>query len=109
MTLFDFQLIKHGIGIIKKAQSENEFILNKMLTQPVLVYIYWQPSNWCNFEIFCKHADEIEEFKTLIKPFLTFIPLSYLDFWKAYENDKLFGGHIEKVKERYLLELKQKK
>ena len=100
------QLIKHGIGIINKAQSKYKFILNAMLTQPVLVYIYWQPSNWYNFEIFRKHADEIEEFKKLVKPFLTFIPLSYLDFWKAYENDRLFGSHIEKVKERYLMELK---
>jgi len=100
------QLIKHGIGIIHKAQSKYNFMLNALITQPVLVYIYWQPSNWYNFEIFRKHADEIEEFRKLVQPFLTFISLSYLDFWKAYENDRLFGAHIEKVKERYLIELK---
>jgi hypothetical protein len=77
-----------------------------MLTQPILVYIYWEPSNWYNFEIFRKHADEIEKFKKFVQPFLTFIPLSYLDFWKAYENDRLLGSHIEKMKERYLIELK---
>lgn len=100
------QLIKHGIGIINRAQSKYKFGLNSMLTQPILVYIYWEPNNWYNFEIFRKHTDEIEEFKKLVQPFFTFIPLSYLDFWKLYENDRLFGSHIEKVKKRYFIELK---
>lgn len=99
------QLIKHGIGLLNKAQSKYQFILNVMLVQPVLVYIYWQPNNWYNFELFRKHADEIEDFKKRIKPFLTFIPLSYLDFWKAFENDRIFGDHIRKVKERYLIDI----
>lgn len=99
------QLIKHGIGIIKKAQTKYKFILNAMITQPILVYIYWQPNNWYNHDIFRKHADEIEIFKKKIQPFLTFIPLSYLDFWKSYENDRIFGNHIKDVKERYLFKI----
>lgn len=99
------QLIKHGIGIRNKAQSKYKFILNGMLTNPILVYIYWQPINWYNFDIFRKHADEIEAFKKLSKPFFTFISMSYLDFWKIYENDRFFGSHINNMKERYLIEL----
>jgi len=97
------QLIKHGIGILNRARSRYRFILNSMIVQPVLVYIYWQPVNWYNYEVFRKHAEEIEEFKQVAKEFFTFIPISYLEFWKMYENDKLFGSHIEKMKDRYLI------
>ena len=99
------QLIKHGIGIINEAQNRHKFILNAMMSQPVLVYIYWQPLNWYNFELFRKHNDEIIEFQKRIKPFLTFIPISYLDFWKMYINDRVLGNLICKLKERYLIEI----
>lgn len=99
------QLIKHGIGIINKAQNRYKFIINAMMSQPVLVYIYWQPLKWYNFDLFRKHNDEIIEFQKRIKPFLTFIPISYLDFWQMFINDRVLGNHICKLKERYLIEL----
>lgn len=99
------QLIKHGIGIINKAQNRYKFILNALISQPILVYIYWQPLNWYNFNLFRKHNDEIIQFQKRVKPFLTFIPISYLDFWRLYENDRNFGELISKLKERYLIEI----
>lgn len=101
MRLDVAQLIKHGIGIINKSKNRYKFILNQAMSQPVLVYIYWQPINWYNFELFRKHNDEIIDFQKRIKPFLTFISISYLDFWKMYENDRNFGELICKLKERY--------
>lgn len=95
------QLIKHFIGITNKRILKYKFISNRINVLPVLVYIYWQPANWYNIDIYCQHAKEIEDFKVRIEPFLVFIPISYLEFWKMYENDKIFGTHIQKVKERY--------
>ncbi len=99
------QLIKHSIGLIKRGTSMYKFILNAILVQPILVYIYWQPKNWYNFEVYRKHADEINDFKEKIQRHLIFIPISYLDFWKLYENDRTFGEHIDKVKARYCIGL----
>lgn len=97
------QLIKHAIGLINKASTKYKFILNQIYTNPVLVYIYWQPSNWYAFDIYKHHEQEIEEFKRRIDPFIHFIPISYLEFWKIYEKTPLFSAHIEKVKRRYYL------
>ena len=91
------QLIKHSIGLINKGRSTT--------LQPILVYIYWQPKNWYDFEVYRRHADEINDFKDKLDRHIPFIPISYLDFWKLYENDSTFGQHIDKVKGRYYFDL----
>lgn len=105
MNLDVAQLIKHSIALIKRSTSKYKFVLNAILVKPILIYIYWQPNNWYNFEIYRKHEDEIREFKKLIKDYLIFIPISYLEFWKCYENDNTFGAHIKKVKNRYCISI----
>lgn len=105
MNLDVAQLIKHSIGLIKRSISKYKFVLNSMLVKPILVYIYWQPVNWYKFDLYQKHEDEINEFKSIINDYLIFIPISYLEFWKCYENDNLFGNHIKKVKSRYYISL----
>ncbi|MDP2038266.1 MAG: hypothetical protein Q8L04_12860, partial [Ignavibacteria bacterium] len=97
------QLLKHSIGIIHRCKTKYEFFLNSMFTKPVLVYIYWQPQNWFNVDIYCNHENEIIQFSDEIRKFITFIPISYLEFWKVYENDRRFSEHIGKMKERYLI------
>lgn len=97
------QLLKHSIGIIHRSKTKYEYFLNSMFTKPVLVYIYWQPQNWFNIDIYCNHENEIIQFSNEIRKFITFIPISYLEFWKTYENDRRFSEHIGKIKERYLI------
>lgn len=87
------QLIKHSIGLIKKGHAA--------AVKPILVYLYWQPNNWKDYDVYHKHLDEIRDFREKIERHLLFIPISYIEFWKLYENDKTFGKHIDKVKVRY--------
>ena len=87
------QLIKHSIGLINQGR--------RMKLEPILVYIYWQPNNWQNFDVYHKHLEEINEFKERIERHISFIPISYLEFWERYGNDKTFGKHIGKVMGRY--------
>jgi hypothetical protein len=87
------QLIKHSIGLIRSSHSKS--------VQPGLVYIYWQPVNWYDFELYRKHESEIREFKNQIEKYVQFTPLSYLEFWKLYEFNSLFRSHIKMVKNRY--------
>ncbi|MBT7788625.1 MAG: hypothetical protein HN757_07075 [Calditrichaeota bacterium] len=93
------QLIKHSIGLINEARS--------IPVQPILVYIYWQPTNWFDLELFRCHEREIQDFKKRIGTVIPFLPLPYLEFWKIFETDPTFKVHIELVKERYAMALPQ--
>lgn len=97
------QLIKHSIGLIKKCRSK----------KPILIYIYWQPSNWQDSKIFSEHSNEVKKFEQLAKPFFNFIAMSYLNFWDIgtkcyfYEKDinEEYIKHIEQIKRRYLMSI----
>ena len=91
------QLIKHSIGLINEARL--------IPVQPILVYIYWQPTNWYDLKLYRKHEKEIQDFKIRIEAAIPFVPLSYLEFWKLFETDAIFKSHIELVKERYSMSL----
>lgn len=97
------QLLKHSIGIIYRSKTKYKSFLNSLFTKPALIYIYWQPQNWFDIDIYCKHENEIIQFSDAIKEFIAFIPISYLEFWKIYENDRRFSEHIGKMQERYLI------
>jgi hypothetical protein len=91
------QLIKHSIGLLKKCNKK----------KAVLVYLYWEPKaviSKRSEKLFAKHQEEIEKFGEKMKLFesdIKFIPLSYPEFWKMYENDPLLKEHIGRVRERY--------
>jgi hypothetical protein len=93
------QLIKHSIGLINNKGQKNA----------VLIYIYWQPTNWEDFEICKKHSEEVNLFSdkmSLFQDVISFKYLSYSDLWREYENNEILKEHIEKVKTRYQFELK---
>lgn len=87
------QLIKHSIGLMNK--------LRETPKNPVLVYIYWEPENWSDYKLYHQHKNELEGFNQKIEPYLTFKPISYLEFWKIYVNNPLIGKQINEVKLRY--------
>lgn len=93
------QLIKHSIGLINKSRCKN----NEPNRTPVLVYLYWLPTNWSNVQLFLDHEAEIKEFQKQIRSFIQFVPMSYLEFWEQYEKDQTFGKHIGQVKARYAM------
>lgn len=99
------QLIKHSIGLINKAKKPES--INKT---PILVYLYWQPNNWNEYDKYITHADEIASFQKRmlnlsIEKIISFIPMSYIEFWELFKNDPNFASHIELVKKRYSISL----
>lgn len=94
------QLIKHSIGLINKAKKPES--INKT---PILVYLYWQPNNWHEYDKYKTHAVEIATFKESIEKIISFIPMSYFEFWELSKNDQNFASHIELVKKRYSISL----
>lgn len=87
------QLIKHALGL--KSESKNKDKRFK------LVYIYWRPNNWTKVEAFCKHKEEIEDFKCNVNGLFEFHALSYQEFWEEYKDDDVFGNSIKDAKSRY--------
>lgn len=93
------QLIKHSIGLINASQNRNNN------PKPVLVYIYWLPENWIQFDIFKQHNTEINEFKNSINEYIDFVPISYLEFWNHYGVEQTFKESICEMKKRYELKI----
>ena len=97
------QLIKHSIGLLKNRHDKG----NKQ--KVVLIYLYWEPLDWKTIHpLFNVHRDNINEFECIIKqfePLITFVPLSYLEFWQQCENDvslhESIKEHIGRVVKRY--------
>lgn len=97
------QLIKHSIGLIKRNVIRDKVILDRNLnvSKPVLVYIYWEPTNYLDYSNLIKHRTEIDEFCKDINEYIEFIPMTYSELWKSYENDELYRDHFKKIKKRY--------
>lgn len=90
------QLIKHIIGLVRTKNQKNK--------EAILIYIYWQPENWQDFENCKQHIEDINEFAKKVKEFegiITFKPMSYHSFWKEFESCDILKEHLENVKTRY--------
>jgi len=86
------QLIKHYFGIKKK----------NSIKKKVLLYVFWEPINFKEHDIFTKHRDEIIQFKKMIdEKDVKFETISYLDLWDELEHGYL--AYYKKLKERYKL------
>lgn len=91
------QLIEQSISLIKHS--------NETSKSPILVYIYWQPTNWQNIDKYLKHIEELSIFKNEIEQFIPFTYMSYIDFWKQYETIEIFRESIKVIKNRYELRI----
>lgn len=66
MHLDASQLIKHTLGLINKSNFQKK---------PILLYIYWVPVNWSDFDVYKIHKDEIDIFCTKLSPYIDFVPM----------------------------------
>ena len=96
------QLIKHSIGLINESKKADK--------KAILVYIYWQPDNWEDIDVFKQHKKELDDFAERISKFkdaIEFKHLSYIEFWDTYKKDKMFSEHIGRVENRYRFSIEQ--
>jgi hypothetical protein len=92
------QLLKHGMGLINKALALFGAYDKAQVT---LVYIFWEPENWRDFDVYAKHRAEIAEFHEKLSPFITFVPTPYREFWDMFAQVPLFRDHIAALRRRY--------
>lgn len=89
------QLIKHFFGL---AHSFPE-------TPCTLIYLYWEPLDWSDYEKFHCHRKEINEFAVRVQESrIRFRALSYLDLWKEWEgmaDCEWLKLHVANLRKRY--------
>lgn len=93
------QLIKHYLGL---SHSEP----TKSLT---LLYLFWEPRNWQDFEAFTQHRAEIREFSDVVAgDRVRFEAFSYNELWAEWEQMQMPGwlaAHLQRLKARYSIDL----
>ncbi len=92
------QLVKHYLGLRKQYPT-------KHIT---LLYIFWEPKDWQDFEVFKLHRKEIKAFSEKVNNSrVNFVAQSYLELWNEWQGKGLFVKHIEGLQQRYGIEIMQ--
>ena len=90
------QLIKHYIGLRNLPLARDKEI--------VLLYLFWEPENWKDFEVFHRHRGEISDFASCFdKLSVKFIYQSYTELWDEWEQHYKNISHVSELRERYYL------
>jgi len=89
------QLIKHYLGL-RRCYPQKSVIL---------LYLYWEPLNVQEFEVFQRHRDELIRFAELVNPGdgVRFEHLGYLQLWQEWQ--KAGYSHVSRLLERYAVSL----
>jgi hypothetical protein len=91
------QLIKHYLGL--RCLNNNEGFVNHEIT---LLYLFWEPENWNDFDVFKNHRNEIESFTNQVKgSSVKFVAKSYPELWKEWGAQKDILVHVENLRNRY--------
>lgn len=96
------QLIKHALGL-------SYTFAGKQHGSPALLYLFWEPTNWNNFDEFKRHHDEIERFSRAVSgDALGFEALSYLEMWTNWQQTSSpdwLSRHVKNLLARYAVEI----
>jgi len=89
------QLIKHYLGLSYSRPN----------TSITLLYLFWEPTNWEEFETFRDHRKEIAHFADVVAgDRVRFQAMSYIELWKEWEQRQApiwLAGHVRKLTARY--------
>jgi hypothetical protein len=88
------QLIKHYLGLMNQKEYRGRDI--------ILLYLFWEPENWTEFDLFKKHREEIAWFKERVHDTsVKFTSQSYPELWKEWESKEGLAEHLFHLKQRY--------
>jgi hypothetical protein len=88
------QLVKHACGLSRCTQVKDV----------ILLYLFWEPTNCLEFDVFQQHRAEAEDFAhRTAHAMVQFRWMSYLDLWRDWisTHDVDIRAHGERVIERY--------
>jgi hypothetical protein len=92
------QLIKHYLGL----RNAIGYATHKI----TLLYLFWEPENTEQFDVFRKHRDELNEFsEDIADTSIRFVYKSYPELWSEWEDQKIISEHLDNLRDRYALEI----
>ena len=86
------QLVKHALGLIHRGEKST------------LVYLYWEPIDHPQSEIFRKHREEADEFgKRVAGANPSFEAMTYAELWDAWDKSghHELATHVRNLRSRY--------
>ena len=87
------QLIKHYLGLSNTIDCSNR--------QVTLLYLFWEPENRDDFELFQAHRDELEEFSMEVEgTSIRFVFKSYPGLWAEWEEKGIYKEHLGNLRNR---------
>lgn len=93
------QLVKHYLGLVN-------LIAQEKFANATLLYLFWEPVNWRDFEECRTHRREIEALASKVRSSrVHFRSLSYLELWESWEGIPSLASHVEHLKSRYRMTL----
>jgi len=96
------QLIKHALGLSYTYAAKQQ-------GSPALLYLFWEPMNWNNFDEFKRHRDEVDRFSVAVSgDVLRFESLSYMEVWESWQRNPSSGWvaqHVGNLLARYAVEI----
>jgi len=96
------QLIKHALGL-------SYTYAGKQQGSPALLYLFWEPTNWNNFDEFKRHRDEVARFSAAMSgDVLRFEALSYFELWEDWQRNPSpdwLPQHVKNLLARYAVEI----
>jgi hypothetical protein len=92
------QLIKHYLGLRRAARQEEVANARKI----TLLYLFWEPLNAKDFQVFSDHRTELRSFENEIEgTSVRFVAMTYQDLWKEWKNQGFMVEHVERLEQRY--------
>ena len=92
------QLIKHYLGLVNQPGYRRRKI--------ILLYLFWEPENRKEFDIFKKHREQIAWFADQVEnTAVTFSSRSYPELWKEWESENALADHLAHLRKRYCVTL----
>jgi hypothetical protein len=94
------QLIKHYFGLREFRRTANG------VPQITLLYIFWEPINWREFEQCKRHREEVDEFAAAVSSSaISFKWTTYNQLWDEWQLVPVLADHVKHLKDRYAVEL----
>jgi hypothetical protein len=94
------QLLKHYFGLNKFRNDHPE------RAEPTLLYIFWEPLNWQNFDEYGMHREEVKNFTSAISGSpVRFSWMTYNDLWGEWSDIPDLATHAHHLKARYQVRL----
>lgn len=94
------QLVKHYLGLLHYLQEM------KISKKPILLYLYWKPTNSSEIREFQEHDRELEEFKKKVSgSSVDFIEMSYRELWEVWRKEPDLADHARRLDKRYSVQI----